>query len=350
MVLLMACGTAAPAGRETVAAPRGAPGPVSTAAPAAEAAPTAPPAPVRVRLAFTAISGAQLPIWVAQDAGIFLQNGVDADLSYIATSQTAMGALLGNEVDILSGGAEAALAVAVEGGDAVAVGAKLNKVVQAMYAAPSITEPGQLRGKTVGVTRLGSLSGTSARYLLRSWGLEPERDVTLLQTGGFPETVAALSVSGIDAGMLPPPQTLRAQDAGFVELANLWSTSFDYPGSIISMLRPRTPEQEELTRRTLRAVVEAIHRIKTDRATALRSLQGGTKTDDPRALEEGYEIYAPLYERDLRLSREAFRNALEELAHTNPRAASTSPDNLIDSRFVDEIRQSGLIERLYGSQ
>jgi len=348
-LLAAACGTGAPASKPAPSQ-AAAPTPASTAAPAAAAVPSAPPAPLHLRLAYTAISGAQLPIWVAADAGLFAQNGLDADLSYIATSQTAMGALLGNEVDVLSGGAEAAIAVAVEGGDAVIVGDKLNKLVQAMYAAPSITDPAQLRGKAVGVTRLTAISGTAARYLLRSWGLEVDRDVTLLQTGGFPETVAALSAGGIDAAMLPPPQTLRAQDAGFVELANLWTAPLDYTGSVISTLRPHTPEQEELIRRVLRSVVESIHLIKTDRAQAIRSLQAGTKTDDQRALEEGYEVYAPLFERDLRISHDAVETALEELASRNPRAANTTPDSLIDARFVDEIRQSGLVERLYGQQ
>jgi NitT/TauT family transport system substrate-binding protein len=341
------------------AAPRAAPGaeppsvppPAASAPGAARGAPaaaTAPPAPMRLRMAYTAVSGAQLPAWVALDGGLFTQYGVDAELSYIATSQTAMGALLSNEVDMLSGAAEAAMYVFVEGGDAVAVGGYLNKVVQALYVAPAIAEPSHLRGKVVGVTRLSALSGSSARYLLRGWGLDHERDVSLIQTGGFPETLGAIAAGAIDGAVVPPPQTLGAKDLGFHELASLWTTPLEYPGSGVTMLRPRGPEREELTRRTIRAIAEATYRIKTDRPLAVRSLQTGTRTEDQRAIEEAYEVYAPLFERDLRLSHEAFRTAFEELAHNNPRAASADPASFMDGRFVDELRQSGLVDRLYG--
>jgi ABC-type nitrate/sulfonate/bicarbonate transport system substrate-binding protein len=303
---------------------------------------------MRMRMAYTAVSGAQLPSWVALDAGLFTQYGIDAELSYIATSQTAMGALLSNDVDILSGAAEAAMYVFIEGGDAVAVGGYLNKVVQALYVAPAITEPSHLRGKIVGVTRLSALSGSSARYLLRGWGLDPERDVSLIQTGGFPETLGAIAAGAIDGAVVPPPQTLGSKDLGFHELASLWSTPLEYPGSGVTMLRPRGPEREELARRTIRALAEATYRLKTDRPLALRSLQAGTRTEDQRAIEEAYEVYAPLFERDLRLSPEAFRTAFDELAFNNPRAASADPDGFIDGRFVEELRQSGLVERLYG--
>src|SRR4051794_12940468 len=104
----------------------------TTAGAGADGGAAAPPQPLRVRLASTALSGAQLPVWTAQETGLFTQHGLDLDLSYIATGQTAMGALLSKEVDALSGGPEASLAVAVEGGDAVVVGASLNKIVQAL--------------------------------------------------------------------------------------------------------------------------------------------------------------------------------------------------------------------------
>jgi ABC-type nitrate/sulfonate/bicarbonate transport system substrate-binding protein len=227
------------------------------------------------------------------------------------------------------------------------VGAFLNRIVHAMYAAPSVRQPDDLRGRPVGVTRLAALSGSSARYLLRQWGLEADRDVTVVQTGGFPETLAALSSGAIQAGILPPPHTLRAQELGFVELGNLWTQPLEYPGGMITVRRPSGPEQEERARRMLRALVESIHRLREDRPLAIRVLQAETRIDDPRAVEESYDIYTPLFERDLRLSREAFRAALEELARTNPRAADANADSLMDPRFVDEIRQSGLVERLY---
>jgi NitT/TauT family transport system substrate-binding protein len=302
---------------------------------------------MQARMAVTALSVNQLAIWIAQDAGIFAENGVDLDVRYIAGAQPSMGALLGGDVDFLEGGPDAAMAVAIEGGDVVVVAHLLNKIVQALYVAPAIREPADLRGRQVGVTRVGSLSDSSTQYLLRLWGLEPERDITLVQTGGFPETVAALQSGGLDAGILPPPFTVYARELGFVELANLWTQPLEYPGSVVSTHRPKGAEQEELARRILRGTVAGIHRLQVDRPLALRVLQERTQIDDPKVLAESYELNAPLFERNLRISRAALRSALDGLARTNARAAGADVERVIDPRFVDEIAESGLVERLY---
>jgi hypothetical protein len=94
-------------------------------------------------------------------------------------------------------------------------------------------------------------------------------------------------------------------------------------------------------------MVEGTHRLHTDRTLALDALRKYGRNDDPRVLTTTFQTYAPTYEKDLRLSRESLRAALEQLAASNPRAASVSLDQVIESRFVDEIRASGLVECLY---
>jgi NitT/TauT family transport system substrate-binding protein len=302
-----------------------------------------------VKMAFTALSGSFMPVWAAQDAGLFTGNGVDLELSYIGNSPTAMAGLLAGEVDMLVGAPDAGNAAAVDGADVVQVASLLNKIVQAIYAAPTYTDPNSLRGHSVGITRFGALSDSAVRYLLRRWNLEPERDVSLRQIGGFPEMVAALSAGGIEAGILAPPHTLRAKDLGFVELGNLWTQPLEYPAIVFTARKQRSAEADEKVRRVLRASAEGIHRVKNDRATAMKTLETYAQSDDARANDEAYEIYTPLFERDLRLSREAFKTALEELVRNKPQAASFDADALMDARFVEELRGSGLIQRLYGS-
>ena len=100
-------------------------------------------------------------------------------------------------------------------------------------------------------------------------------------------------------------------------------------------------------RRFVRGLAEGVHLMLTDRDLAVRALAVGTQTNDARALNATYDIYAPLFERDLRLSREALRVAIDQLAVANPRAASMEVERLIEPRFVDELKTSGYIERLY---
>jgi len=333
------------------AAPAGTPPPAGRpdAAPVTAATgttPTAPPAPMRARFSFSSISGIGLPYWTAVEAGLFTRQGVELEMGY-SVATAAMGSLIAGDVDLLSSAGAELVAANVEGADIVGVAGTLNKVVQALMAAPGLSQPSALRGRQLGVTRYGSLSDFSARYLLRNWGLQPESDVTILQIGGIPEILAAFAGGALDAGVLTPPFTLQAGDLGFVELANLWSQPLEYPGSILVIRRPTRPEQEELVRRFVRGLAEGVHLMLTDRDLAVRALAAGTQTNDARALNATYDIYTPLFERDLRLSREALRTAIDQLAAANPRAASMEVERLIDPRFVDELKASGYVERLY---
>jgi NitT/TauT family transport system substrate-binding protein len=343
-----ASGGSAPA---AAAPPQASAAPVqpASAAPAASA-PSSPPAgpPLKVRLGLTTPSGSYMPVWVAQEAGYFTQNGLDLDATLQATNPAAMAAFLANEIDLFVGAPEAAIAVAVDGGDVTSVGTSLGKIIQALYAQPAITEPPLLKGKNVGITRFGALSESAVRYMLRQWQLNPDSDVSLRQMGGFPEMVAALSSQGIDAGIVAPPFNLGAKDAGMIELGNLWSSALDYPAISVNVHKQRTPEQDEVVRRVMRSMVEGTHRVKTDRAFTVKVLGEKLKSEDTRANEDAYDIYAPIFERDLRVSRAQFQTALEELARTRPEAANLDPTTMYDNRFVDEIAQSGLVQRLYG--
>jgi NitT/TauT family transport system substrate-binding protein len=316
-----------------------------------EASPTtsaaAAPVPLKVRLAATSISGSFMPVWTAHEAGLFVQEGLEVELSSTPTAPTAVAALLAGEVDMLYGASDAVIAANTNGSDVVMVGALVNKIVQALYVTPEITGPAALRGRSLGVTRFGTLGVTSSRYLLRRWGLNADQDVTFLQTGGFAETVAALSSGAIDSGILAPPATLRARELGFAELGNLWTQPLEYPSVVVTARRVTEPTQEEVIRRVLRGVMAGVHRVKTDRPLAVSVLQTWTRTEDVRAVEDTYDLYTPLFERDLRLSEEAFRTALDEHARDNPRAASAAPASLMDSRFVDQIVRSGFVDQLY---
>ncbi len=318
----------------------------ASAAAAAEPTATAPPAPMRVRFSFSSISGIGIPYWAALKAGLFTRQGLEVEQGY-SVATAAMSALIAGDVDLLTSAGSELVAANVEGADIVGVAGTLNKVVQAFMAAPGLSEPSALRGHQVGVTRYGSLSDFSARYLLRNWGLQPDTDVAIVQIGGIPEILAAFSAGGLDAGVLTPPQTLQATDLGFVELANLWSQPIEYPGSVLVMHRATQPEQEEMVRRFLRGLAEAVHLVRTDRDLAIRALAAGTQTNDARALAATYDIYTPLFERDLRLSRAAVQTAVDQLAASNPRAAGVDVDRMIDMRFVDELARSGFVDRLY---
>ncbi len=342
--LAVACGApAAPTAGKPAAVTQGPPA-VATAA-----APTAAPAPTQLKAIYTALSGSTWPLWIAQDAGLLARNGINADLEYVVSSTTAMQALLSGEVAfIATASAPSVVQAALGGADAVIVGATNNTVIFTLMAAPGIREYADLRGKRLGVSRLGSSSDSAARSALGKWGLRPDDDVTIVQMGGIPEILAGMQAGAVEAGVLSTPTDLYAKRAGFHELADLGAIGIDYPQTAIATTRGYVRANEDVVRRYLRATVEAVHLLKTDPAQAQAIFGKYANTTDPEILQATYQAYADKTDAVPYARPAAMQVALSEVAQTDPRAAAAKVDDFVDNRYVQELEASGFIQQLYG--
>jgi NitT/TauT family transport system substrate-binding protein len=202
LVLAVACNSqsAAPAAPKAAAtpearAPAAAPTAAAPVAPAAQA--TAVPAPIGLRFAYTALSTSIAPYWIAEDAGYFREEGLDLDNRFISASTVGMQSLLAREIDVTTVTGGAALQAAANGGDIAIFATSVNAIISQLVTAPDVTTPEQLRGQPLGVVRFGTVSDFVAKLLLRGWGLEPGRDVPLVQLGGQAETIGAMQSGGV---------------------------------------------------------------------------------------------------------------------------------------------------------
>lgn len=350
---LLALLAAACAGSAATAPPPAAPS--ATAAPApvatANAAPAAVPAPARLKAVYTAVSGSTWPLWVAQDAGLLARNGIDTELEYVVSSTTAIQSLLSGEVAFIPTASAPTVVQAVLGGaDAVIVGATNNTVIFSLMAAPDIRQYADLRGKRLGISRLGSSSDSAARSALTKWGLQPDADVTIVQMGGIPKIFAGMQAGAVEAGVLSTPTDLRAQQAGFHQLADLGAIGIDYPQTAIATTHRYLRANEDVARRFLRATVEAVHLMKTDPVRAQAIFGKYTDTSDPEVLEAAYRAYVDKTDSVPYARPAAMQVAIAEVAQTDPRAASSKVDDFVDNRYVQELEASGFIQQLYGQQ
>jgi ABC-type nitrate/sulfonate/bicarbonate transport system substrate-binding protein len=97
-----------------------------------------------------------------------------------------------------------------------------------VIARPPIQQPGDLRGKRIGVTRFGAPTDFGARIALKRWGLVPIKDVTIIQMGGLPESLVALKGGSVQAAVLPPPFSTEAKRAGMVELFDFNQSDIEF--------------------------------------------------------------------------------------------------------------------------
>ncbi len=306
---------------------------------------TVPPL-VSVRLAYTTTNAGTTPMLLAQEAGLFREEGLDTALVRIPAGAPMLGALQNGDVAVAMAGGPAIVDAILQGGDQVIVGSLSNAHVQALYGAPDFPTVEALRGHTVGVSRIGASSDVAGREALRRYGLEPGRDVAMIATGGNPESVAALQAGTVQGIVVSPPLGLEARRLGLHLLIDITALQLPSPGSTLSTTRAYVAAHPEIVERVVRGVARGVHRYETDREAALQAIARYTGVEEREVLEDTYAYFRGRFQRDLYPSLEAIAAELRTRPDS-PAAATARPEQFVDLRFVEQLRTSGFVEALY---
>ncbi|MBI3078669.1 MAG: ABC transporter substrate-binding protein [Deltaproteobacteria bacterium] len=304
------------------------------------------PAAERLTVAYSALAGSQAALWVAQESGAFRRHGLEVSLIYLAGGSKAVQALLAGDVRMVQMGAPAAVVSAnVTGAQLVFVGGVLNSILHFLVVAPEVTAATGLRGKTVGVTRFGSLSDLSARLILERLGLQAPREVAIVQTGGYPEALAAMQGGGIQGAIFTAPWHRRAERLGFRILTSAPEQGIRLPSTTLATSRSFLAARPELVRGFLQGFAEGMHRYKHDKEASLRVLAKYLRMTEREALESAHED-ARFLEPRLALPLEGIRLLIEEVARHDPRARASKPEEHVDLRLVQELERDRFFDRL----
>jgi ABC-type nitrate/sulfonate/bicarbonate transport system substrate-binding protein len=304
----------------------------------------------KLRVAYAAITAAFSIPWVAKEAGIYQRHGLDVELVYIASGSRAVQTLVGGSIDIACIGGPAGVDARLAGADTVYVGIPVNKVLVFTVAAPQIQRIEEMRGKSIGVTRIGTVTDFFTRLYLRQNGLAPDKDVMIRQAGGLPEIVAGLKAGQFQGGTFGFPAVLHARAAGFRVLVDYNTAGYRYPLSTIIVTQKLLRAQEAAVRRFLEAHIEAVHRFKNDANFTMNVIGKYTQTTDRAMLEETQRVYAAAFERIPYPEIEDMKLGLAQVAETNPRVRNADPKEFVDGRLLREIEASGFVKRLYGEK
>jgi ABC-type nitrate/sulfonate/bicarbonate transport system substrate-binding protein len=231
----------------------------------------------------------------------------------------------------------------------VLLGASIDSLPFELWSIPSIKEPAQLKGSKLGVSRIGATTDFVARYLLKKWGLQPDKDVPIFQAGSGPQVFAALKGGSVHSGVLSTgPETLRAEAEGYIRLADVSTSGLVYPFGPFAARQPFLKSQPDLVSRFMKAYVEGIHRFKTDKTAALATLEKYTKQKTTPGVEKIYEIYATKYfKRVPEATPAGVQTILEEISATRPLPPGIAPQRFVESRFIRDLVSSGFVDSLY---
>jgi ABC-type nitrate/sulfonate/bicarbonate transport system substrate-binding protein len=289
--------------------------------------------------------------WIAEEAGLFRRYELEFPLVYIGSSPLATAAMLGGDGELLIDGGLGPVRAFVQGTtELVCIGGQKNILTQSILAKPPIKRLEDLRGKKVGVTRIGATTHYFATQAFRKIGMEAGRDYTMIQTGGAPEMLAALVSGAIDAGTLSSPLDAQAIALGHQYI--VYGPDLRIPQVAVGFMTRRSTlaKRPQVLGRFMRVMAEAAKILHTDKEFTFKVLGKQLRIDDRKILETGYNAEIKALEPRLTIRPEAFQAVLDDVAQIDPRAKKVKPEDIIDRRFLDEMTKSGFFDQLWGEK
>ena len=304
----------------------------------------------KVRAAYTSISIQFNPVYIMKELNLPRKHGLDTEILFVPVSSRAVQAALAGEIQFITSGGVANINANATGADFTGLTATLNTFVFKIYSHPDLKRPEQLKGKKVGISRLGGASDFSIRYALNHYGLVPDKDVAIIQVGGEPESLLALQNRAVDAAILSEPFASLAQRHGSVLLADLSQLNVPYTMHGFGVRKSYIQANRDATLRFMRAYLESIYVFKTNKDLSLNILKKYTRQDDLSLVQTAYdEMSQRLIRRVPYPNREGIQTIIDQLAKTRPEMKNLNPNDFIDPSILKEIEDSGFIKKLYGN-
>jgi NitT/TauT family transport system substrate-binding protein len=288
--------------------------------------------------------------WIAEEAGLYKKYGLEIPLVFVTPGPPAVAAILTGDSEVAVIGAVSIARPIVQGNkEPVFIGGIKSLLTHSILAKPDIKRPEQLKGKRIGVSRIGSNPHYFAVQALRHFNID-QREVSFVQAGGAPETLAALIAQGIDAAVLTVPTDAQALKLGYHYVVYGPDLRIAYAATTFTTRRSIIAKREPVIARFMRAMAEAAKIMHTDREFTYKVLQKYLRIDDRKLLEASYNVEIKALEPRLAVKPEGFQSALDEIAPNEPRAKNIQPRQMIDTRFIDEMQKSGFFDQLWAGK
>jgi len=295
-----------------------------------------------VRIAYSSISAAMLPLFVAKDKKLFDKYGVDVEITYIRG--VAIEALIAGEVQFVRASPPAVVRATLRGADLAVIANTINVPVFSLMTRADIKRPEDLRGKKIGVTSLGDSPDLVLSMLLDKFGLQRGADVNVLAIrGGMPDMILAVSKGFVDAGMISAPSNLRGVKLGLRELIDSADLGVPYLNSPMSTRRAYIQSNRDTVLRVLRGYYQGVQETLNDREGSMKILARYTRVTEPEILAESYRIYGQKHlQKTINVDLEGVRQLLRTLGKE---AAGASPANFVDATLAQELEKEGFFQQ-----
>jgi len=291
----------------------------------------------RVRIGVPLFPTVSYPVFIAQERGFFNKNGLKAEIIRINSEPTTYQALISGDIDATSGAPTGLVQSNIQGVPVVSLGSWDNLVSYTMISKEKIDDLSQLRGKKIGINRLGGKSSLILRVMLEDAGLNSSKDVTLLQLGGSQERLAALIRGGIDAAPVDFAFEPKMKQMGFHLVPGRKTPFMNGPITVtVASLKANRGKWV----RFVKAYLEATHYMSTNKEGSVAVLKRIIQTDERETLDYAYEQMRQRATVDLVPPSAAVDNLLKMMTYIDKRAATLDRSKLADYSILNELLQN----------
>lgn len=291
------------------------------------------------------VGGAQIPLWTGKDLGTFRKYQLDVESVLISGGARGMQALLGGSVHSANMAAMVPIRTSLAGGDVVIVGGFLNKNLLKFVAQKTITKPGDLRGKKVGIANFGGSNEFGVLLALREWGI-PREAVNIIPGGGSAARLIAMEARGLDATVISYDHALIAAQKGMTILGDLAEIVPEFPDRLIVARRSFLDKERDTIKRFLQALSESIYQVSIQREKILPIVSRHLKVDR-KVAEETYDLYHNVFSLPPRVGRKGVRDVADVVLQQMGRPKEeVNLSRLIDESLIDELEREGFFNKL----
>ncbi len=301
----------------------------------------------RLNVCYSVIAAASVSTWVPYEAGVYKKYGLDVNIIYIAGAQ-AIATLISGDTQIVQGSGAAAVLSRLSGSDVTMIGTTINVIPMSLVTTQDIMSPQDLKGKTFGVTRFGSLTDLGLRKAASEFGLDPNKDIKMIQTGGVPENLMFMQQGVIKGALISSPTLEKAKELGYKELMNLGDLKYRYPGTALVTTEAFIRSRSQTLNRFLKATLEGIKYAKANPDFTVRILGKYTRSADTKQLASAFKSYVLGYIRNVPTITPTEMDAvLEDVGARNPKAKGADPKQFYDPAPLEQLTKEGFIKELY---
>jgi ABC-type nitrate/sulfonate/bicarbonate transport system substrate-binding protein len=301
----------------------------------------------KLNVCYSSIAATSVSTWIPKEAGIYQKYGLDVNTVYVSGAQ-AISTLISGDTQIVQGSGAAAVLSRLSGADVTIIGTTINVVPMSLVTTPDIGGVQDLRGKTFGVSRFGSLTDIGLRKAVSEFGLDPATDIKMIQTGGVPEILLYMQQGVIKGGLISSPTLERAKELGYKELLNLGEIKYRYPGTALVTTGSFIKNRPQTLNRFLKATLEGIKYAKANPDFTIRVLGKYTRNTDTRLLNSAFKSYVLGYIRDVpTITQPEMESVLEDIAMRNPKAKTADPKQFYDLAPLEQLIKEGFVKELY---